>query len=63
MKKYRVKTNLNMIVEAKNKTVARKAVNDVPWEDVIDFNYPQAGFVREFRINADTCKITSVKGM
>ncbi len=61
MKKYDVKVNLDLVVEAKDRAAAKTAVNDIPWEDVIDFEYPKAGFVREFLINGGKGKVVSAR--
>ena len=62
-KKYIVNVEMNLSVEAATKRIARNSVRNVPWEDIIQFSYPKAGFVREFRINVDenAVKILDVK--
>jgi len=50
--KYHATINIDLSIEANTKSIARKSIKDVPWEDIIRFEYPTTGFVREFRINA-----------
>ena len=61
LKKYNVKVDLSLLVEAKNRKSAKNAVNDIPWDEIVDFAYPRAGFIREFRINGDTGKVVSAR--
>ena len=51
--KYRVPVNINLLVDSRNKVEARRAVRDIPWDDILRFDYPRAGFVREFVIRVD----------
>ncbi len=63
VKKYQVNVQIELSVEADNKRIARRSVRYIPWEDVIKFQHPKTGLVREFRITADenAAKILDVK--
>ncbi len=52
LKKYHVKMDFNLVVEARNNKAARKAINEIPWDEVVDFTYPKVGLIKEFQINA-----------
>ncbi len=53
MSKYNVSVKLNLVVDSKNKTTTRRAVKNIPWEDVLYFDHPRAGFIRDFRIRVE----------
>lgn len=60
--KYIVPVQLSLVVNSKNKQTARKAVRDIPWEDIIKFEYPHTGLMKEFVIRVEEQpKISKVK--
>ncbi len=61
--KYTVNIKMSLSVEAASKRAARRSVNGAPWDDIINFEYPKAGFIRDFRINVEdkSVKIINVE--
>ena len=58
--KYLVKVIVDVDVEAKDIKAVRKEVNGIPWPDVLNFEYPRAGFMREVRLRGVKGKIDKV---